>query len=185
MIYTTYHPADAHIAALSASLRMPLIGGTALEILTRHFGVGERVRSCNDFDYAYYPATSAPMHQVVVSIEALKLFVPKPLPSQDDALVMYKAGDFSIDILLQAEDSVAAKHALEIQGLVVSHPAVMRAMKRSRIQSLQAFEDEPVIAERLRIDREDIRLLSALCRRVPRLPAEVQDELAGLVEDTF
>ena len=121
---------------------MPLIGGTALEILTRHFNVkpGERVRSCNDFDFAYYPASSAPMRQVVRAVEALGLFAPKPPPQPDDALVMYKVGDLSIDMLVQDAHAMAGAHALDVGGLLVSHPAVMRAMKRSRIQSLQAFE---------------------------------------------
>ncbi|WP_375417514.1 hypothetical protein, partial [uncultured Hymenobacter sp.] len=53
--FSIYSPLDAPIIALSNQYRVPLIGGTALEMLVRHYRLPvERPRSINDIDFVCF-----------------------------------------------------------------------------------------------------------------------------------
>lgn len=142
---------------------MPLLGGTALEVLAHAYGVPPpRPRSVNDLDFLCIEGYSRPVEAFDAYLAGLGL--TRGRSALADPYIGYTGQDargkpIEVD-LLRTYESHLADAVLQMERLLVLTPAAQAAMKRQRLaQPLPGTS-----AERLALDRADIQWLSGLGR---------------------
>ena len=99
--FSIYSPLDSAIIALSGQYRVPLTGGTALEILVSHTRLPvSRPRSINDIDFICFRQPSADRLSFQNALRELGLQVRDENPFS----IHFAAAEVEADILLSADD---------------------------------------------------------------------------------
>ena len=99
--FSIYSPLDSAIVALSGQYRVPLIGGTALEMLVSHTRLPvSRPRSDNDIDFICFRQPSADRLGFQNALRKLGLL----LRDENPFSIHFATAEVEADILLSADD---------------------------------------------------------------------------------
>lgn len=140
---------------------MPLLGGTALEVLSDLYGVpAPRPRSVNDLDFLHIEGHSHPLESFDAYLQRLGL--SRGRGELADPYIGYTGQDpagqpIEVDVLRTYEANLADAILLH-QDLAVLTPQAQIRMKRQRLS--QPLPGTP--PERLALDRADITWLKTL-----------------------
>lgn len=157
-LFENYTTVDEPIVRLASNYQLYLIGGTAIDMLCRHYGIkNNRNRSNNDIDFLSF-ATNRPKTQEYVHKLMYQHGFTKDIDS--DYMITAFNNDVGVDVdILIDYDNSNLEYGMTINGILVMSPCYMVYNKLDRYLS-------STNEERRRIDIADIETLLKIMDKI-------------------
>lgn len=157
-LFENYTTIDETIVRLASNHRLYLIGGTAIDMLCRNYGVSNnRSRSNNDIDFLSF-ATNLPQTQEYVKKLMYQYGFTKDIDSKYMITAVNNAVGVDVDILIDY-DSNSPEYGMTVNGILVMSPCYMVYSKLDRY--LNSINEE-----RRKIDIADIETLLKIMDKI-------------------
>lgn len=157
-LFESYTSIDETIVRLASNHKLYLIGGTAIDMLCRHYGINNnRNRSNNDIDFLSF-ATNLSQTQEYVKELVYRYNFKKDIDSEYMITTKNDNLGVDVDILIDYENN-NIQYGMTVNDVLVMSPAYMTYTKLDRYLSSSN-------EERRRIDIADIETLLKIMYKI-------------------